>query len=561
MKQTNKQTNKLKNYVRKLFIFSIIALTLSNCSQDTLDFNENTVEGTSKNEISFKTFKSRTGLHGFKKTISLANEFTNIQAKKSVQDHNIFKEFSVDTSYIKQCVIQNQTTYSFKIIPKIITSNSIFNLIVHNKNGVWETTIIEMMPSKQNLKDLINGNSKQFKGKMRLIYQSNPFQKSNNNLTARATTTGTGYTTIFVLGNRHCTLDGECTPTYCDDCNRCVDHYTFRVPVNGEAVEALEESPNGGTQGSGGGNGSSYADPSGYVIDPNLFDVSHPKAYLILQKAEKAAAFWTDLLNVQKEWAVDNPEKYITVIEFYLKNTSPESKAFANFAINFLKDNSDVTWEQFENWFMGTPEGQDGEYDAAFWENPNLTFPPQNLPTLAAFKGAMPSKYTDGGPLCNSLGGDVLKMYNAVIADKKKLNTCAIRVSIALIKCGIVIPFIPDSKKGFKNTIKDKDGNYLIINAKALNEWMRKTFGTNPANYRHFTAAQGGVKGGNFPKLMEDIGSDGIYSMVSRPEIHETWGTGHADILEEGDCRIKCHFFDDKNNFVPVDYIDVWILK
>lgn len=173
----------------------------------------------------------------------------------------------------------------------------------------------------------------------------------------------------------------------------------------------------------------------------------------------------------------------------------------------------------------------------------------------------MPLKYTDGGPLCNSLGGDVLKMYNDVIAKGKKLNTCAIRVSIALIKCGIVIPFIPDSKKGFKNTIKDKDGNYLIINAKVLNEWMRKTFGTNPANYRHFTAAQGGVKGRNFPKLMEDVGSDGIYSMVSRPEIHETWGTGHADILEEGDCRIKCHFFDEKNNFVPVDYIDVWILK
>ncbi|MFN7099592.1 MAG: T6SS effector amidase Tae4 family protein [Flavobacterium sp.] len=525
-----------------------------------MDFNENTVDETSKNGISFKTFKSRTGLHEFKKTINLPNESINFKGKTNFQNHNIFKEFIIDTSYIKQCVVQNQTTYSFKIIPKIKTSNSVFNLIVHNKNGVWETTIIEMMPSKQNLKDLISGNSKQFKGKMRLIYQSNPFQKSNNNLSARASTTGTGYTTIFVESS-HCTGTKECASGTCDKCNLCVSYSSYRVPVTGEAVEAIEESPNGDTQGSGGGNGSSYSDPSGYVIDPNLFDVTHPKAYLILQKAEKAAAFWTDLLNVQKEWAVDNPEKYITVIEFYLENTSPESKAFAEFAINFLKDNSGVTWEQFENWFMGTSEGQDGEYDAAFWEDPNLTFPPQNLPTLAAFKSAMPLKYTDGGTLCNSLGGDVLKMYNDVIAKGRKLNTCAIRVSIALIKCGIVIPFIPDSKKGFKNTIKDKDGNYLIINAKVLNEWMRKTFGTNPANYRHFTAAQGGVKGRNFPKLMEDVGSDGIYSMVSRPEIHETWGTGHADILEEGDCRIKCHFFDEKNNFVPVDYIDVWILK
>lgn len=60
---------------------------------------------------------------------------------------------------------------------------------------------------------------------------------------------------------------------------------------------------------------------------------------------------------------------------------------------------------------------------------------------------------------------------------------------------------------------------------------------------------------------MEDLNGDGIYSMVSRPEIHKTWGTGHTDILEDDNCRINCHFFDKNNNFVPVDYIDVWILK
>lgn len=257
-----------------------------------------------------------------------------------------------------------------------------------------------------------------------------------------------------------------------------------------------------------------------------------------------------------------NKEKFQPLLTFLNEtNYITESISFVKFAIDFFQVNQNITWDQFENWFMGTPEGLDGEYDAAFWENPNLTFQQQNLPTLAAFKSAMPSKYTDAGTLCNSLGGDVLKMYNDVIAKGKKLNTCAIRVSTALIKCDVSIPFIPDNPNGSKNTVKDKDGNYLIINAKALNKWMRKTFGTNTANYRHFTAVQGGVKGGNFPQLMEDIGSDGIYSMVSRPEIHGTWGTGHADILEEGDCRIKCHFFDEKNNFVPVDYIDVWILK
>lgn len=308
-------------------------------------------------------------------------------------------------------------------------------------------------------------------------------------------------------------------------------------------------------------NGGGSGNPDGSTFNPD-FPVFDDPNYI---NKLKTNYFWEAIGDAKRIWVNSNfttQEIYKRLIDYQIEQKwSILSREYSIWSIDFFQVNQNITWDQFENWFMGTPEGQDGEYDTAFWENPNLTFQQQNLPTLAAFKSSMPSKYTDAGTLCNSLGGDVLKMYNDVIAKGKKLNTCAIRVSTALIKCDVSIPFIPDNPNGSKNTVKDKDGNYLIINAKALNKWMRKTFGTNTANYRHFTAVQGGVKGGNFPQLMEDIGSDGIYSMVSRPEIHGTWGTGHADILEEGDCRIKCHFFDEKNNFVPVDYIDVWILK
>ncbi len=67
-----------------------------------------------------------------------------------------------------------------------------------------------------------------------------------------------------------------------------------------------------------------------------------------------------------------------------------------------------------------------------------------------------------------------------------------------------MIPALPNNPNGTKNTVKDKNGNNIIINAKALNQWMRKTFGTNPSNYIHYTAAQGGDKGSGFPKLMEN---------------------------------------------------------
>ena len=87
---------------------------------------------------------------------------------------------------------------------------------------------------------------------------------------------------------------------------------------------------------------------------------------------------------------------------------------------------------------------------------------------------------------------------------------------------------------------------------------MRKTFGTNSSNYHHFTSSQGGVNGQNFPNLISN--KKGIYSMVSLPSIQNSWGTGHADLLEEGLCLLDCHFYDSANNIVPVSFIDIWIL-
>ncbi|MFN7100920.1 MAG: hypothetical protein ACK4M4_11170, partial [Flavobacterium sp.] len=92
----------------------------------------------------------------------------------------------------------------------------------------------------------------------------------------------------------------------------------------------------------GGGGGPIYEDPSGYVIDPNLFDLSDPQSYLILQKAQIAATFWADLLDEQQQWATLNHDKYSALLNYYLENTSPESKAFAMEAINSLEEGSDV---------------------------------------------------------------------------------------------------------------------------------------------------------------------------------------------------------------------------
>ncbi len=265
--------------------------------------------------------------------------------------------------------------------------------------------------------------------------------------------------------------------------------------------------------------------------------------------------FVVSVINAIEEGTVTNYDQSLVLLNAYKRAT-----AFLAFKNQFIIDHPTTTEAQFKNWFGGTTEGSDGDYDATFWEDPNLTFQQQNLPSFINFKNACPSKDTTGDVLCNTIiGGDISIMYNSVLAQNKKLNTCAIRISRALNYSGIVIPALPNNPNGSKNTVKGADGLNYIINAKALNAWMKKTFGTDPTNYVHYTSSQGGVKGKNFPGLL--TGKKGIYSMVSLQSIQNSWGTGHADLFENGECLLNCHFYDVNNDFVPVDYIDFWILN
>jgi len=369
----------------------------------------------------------------------------------------------------------------------------------------------------------------------------------------------------------HCSgCTGSCD--HCSDCQtiKCYSFGGSSDPLNyGDPVDG---GGGGGPAGGGTSGGSSSSSTPWYLMNPNIDIYKYPSNIRSLFK--NLTKFNVVLQMEQLDYLKTNTV-LIQKLETFLTNNNLEKSEFANItidvfmnngdkvffngAIDYLTQNPNVTVSQFQNWFMGSSEGQDGEYDAEFWENPNLTFQQQNLPSLANFKNACPSKYTNAETLCNDIGGDLLTMYKAVIAEGKTLNTCAIRMSKAFNYSGIVVPFLPNNKNGSKNSVKGADGKNYIINAKTLNKWMRKTFGTNQSNYTHYTSTQGGNKGENFPKLLS--GKQGIYSMVSRPEIQKDWGTGHTDLLENGECLLNCHFYDIKNNFVPVDYIDVWILN
>ena len=242
-------------------------------------------------------------------------------------------------------------------------------------------------------------------------------------------------------------------------------------------------------------------------------------------------------------------------------NYTTPSKNFVDNAIDFLIVNPEFNFVQYQNWFGNVSLGLDYYYDEDFWNDPSLTFPSQNLPSWNSFYNAFPRNADGSGWLHGAdgvyglVGGDVLQVRLEDTDNTFTNNTCALKVSIALNGAGIVIPEIITSTNsdGTINygTVKGADGKYYFLNAQSLNKWMKLTFGTSPANtnHYHYTAAQGGVNGENFPALLGN--KKGIYSLTSSDP---AWASGHADIFFEMLCSAGCHYDG------PVESIDVWVL-
>ncbi|MDK2773342.1 MAG: type VI secretion system amidase effector protein Tae4 [Flavobacterium sp.] len=316
--------------------------------------------------------------------------------------------------------------------------------------------------------------------------------------------------------------------------------------------------PGGGSTGTGGTGSGSSTGSNGSILTTPLDDSDLGITYYQIERQK-----W---LNTQFNWQQNiflnnNPNAENSIFE-YLESTitandqttySLENVEFAVWTVEYLMNNLDVTLEQFENWFMGESEGQDGEYDADYWENPVLTFPQQNLPSWENFEAAFPKDtdplYDSPEKMYNSLGGTIATFYSG-----PNTNTCAIRLSKALNYSGVNIPHIQGK------TFSGADGKYYFKAAYEINLWMRKTFGTNPAtsttpyNPNHFqiSGTQAGQYGQNLPALLN--GKKGIYSIYSS---NFSWASGHADLLyPNSNCANNCHFGD-----APIYRLDVWELN
>lgn len=311
--------------------------------------------------------------------------------------------------------------------------------------------------------------------------------------------------------------------------------------------------PGGGSGGGGGGGGTSNpwtppappCDPNAPVDhfsdeggcgsgwEPVLDDDPLTSFYYVLSPTQQA--YW---VSPQNALAVGRLSGYLTQ-----QNFSPRSQDKVRFAIDYLIANPGVTIAQVMSWFVNAPEGQDGDpFDETFWNDPNLNFPQQTLPTYAAVSAHYPSHgdilYDDPEEVFNLVGGMPLSIYtNNPTANG---NTCALRLSRALNYAGVTIPNIPGK------TFKGADNKYYFLGAANMVAWMKKTFGT-PTGSNHLTSAQGGPGGVNFPGLVN--GKTGIYMMI--PTSTADFGaTGHVDIMNNGVCDGDTYFSDAKDIFI-----------
>ena len=254
--------------------------------------------------------------------------------------------------------------------------------------------------------------------------------------------------------------------------------------------------------------------------------------------------FWSNLTPAQKNIF----QQYANTNKQYLNGAirlKPEAEAFLSWAFPYLIDNPTVTVEQFKNWFMGKTEGKDFFYNANYWENPNLTFQQQSLPTWAAFSAAYPNQTSQ--QLYGIVGGDVAQVQNDYPQETQ--NGCALKVSVALIGAGKTIPNIPgETVRGKMNA--NGTYNYYFLNAKALIIWMQKTFGTASPIYIHkdLDDYQGDENqyGNGFKN--EILGKKGIFAMLPidpGPQSQGGFGaSGHCDKFDGVECKAGCYFQD-----------------
>lgn len=229
--------------------------------------------------------------------------------------------------------------------------------------------------------------------------------------------------------------------------------------------------------------------------------------------------------------SVENAEK---LIEFLNNNFSQDAIDFALELLEIMEDNSDITWSNMENWFLGEVPGSDSS-EIIDPENISYDVPltQQDLPSMSDFvnyfpKEGTPGNYTEmstpdvyelvGGTLWHSHQNDTYNNYQ---------NACSIRGSRGLLYSGIDIPVL--TYNGSQRTQKGGDNNNYILDAVSFDKFMRDKFGSP-------THELTGIDANNSGEVVDFLkDKNGIYVIINSSHTQAGY-SGHVDAIIDGEC-------------------------
>lgn len=236
-------------------------------------------------------------------------------------------------------------------------------------------------------------------------------------------------------------------------------------------------------------------------------------------------------MNIPKTLEVYN---FLETNKDILGNYTSSAINFAKEAISFLKDNSQYSFDQYENWF--SPFNAELETNPTIVNPDDITFDTpltqQTLPTFSTFLTNFPKRATSGNyrPMSTTdaytlAGGSLL--YSHIYQNAQYNNACSIRASRGLLYSGIQIPVL--KYNGSQRTQKGGDGKNYILDAVSFNTYMIAKFGETSAKLEGADA--------NDPIKVAALlnGKNGIYVIVNSNTATAGYSV-HCDVIINGKC-------------------------
>ena len=432
-------------------------------------------------------------------------------------------DFEIDSTSVTQIIKEGKTFYTMAIYREASLDNSFENLVISNEASGNEAYIIRYFPSQEYLQSLENNVHAPFIGEINIT----PLDYSQL-MNRGDIVTCYSFTQAFCGNGPAGTAAGPGCANHSDGGAHVQTRtitFCIETTYQTQIIEDPQSPPSGGINDGNGNNGGGVlvppSDSTPIVTEPvRLF----AERQFVMGLSPEQKLWWNNPENS------DERQELINYIQN--NNSSEESKAFAKWAIDYLRANPFVTIEQFKNWFMSRKADLE-DTSSSNLSSLNLNFPTQTLPSFDDFILAYPSEldpnFDTPQKIYTSVGGAVLAKYN-----QGARNTCALRVSRALNNCNINIPNIPGV------TVKGADNKNYFLVAKNLLYWMKKTFGT-PTGNNHLTGSQGGTRGENFINYLR--GKEGIYIMIPNdPSLEGFNASGHADLFFSDMCDNDCYF-------------------